>query len=92
MQAVKIVGKTIETNKRPKTALLLGNSAARGLAHIGVLKILEQQRIHIDMIVGSSMGAMIGGGGYASGLSAAQIEEIVCETKLNILFKGLERG
>ena len=91
MRPDKIVDKTIETNKRPKTALLLGNSAARGLAHIGVLKILEQQRIHIDMIAGSSMGAMIGGG-YASGLSAAQIEEIVCETKLNILFKGLERG
>ena len=79
MRPVKIVDKTIETNKRPKTALVLGSGAARGLAHIGVLKILEQQRIHIDMIVGSSMGAMIGGA-YASGLSAAQIEEIACET------------
>jgi NTE family protein len=65
--------------KRPKTALVLGSGAARSLAHIGVLKILEQQRIPIDMIVGSSMGALIGGA-YASGLSAAQIEEIACET------------
>ena len=62
MRPDKIVDKTIETNKRPKTALVLGSGAARGLAHIGVLKILEQQRIHIDMIAGSSMGAMIGGG------------------------------
>lgn len=79
MRAVKIVGKAIETKKRPKTALVLGSGAARGLAHIGVLKILEQQRIPIDMIVGSSMGALIGGA-YASGLNAAQIEEIACET------------
>lgn len=40
MQAHKINSKTIETKKRPKTALVLGSGAARGLAHIGVLKIL----------------------------------------------------
>lgn len=47
--------------KRPKIALALGGGAARGLAHLGVLRILEEERIPIDIIVGTSMGAMIGG-------------------------------
>ena len=74
MKSVKIAGKATETRKRPKTALVLGSGAARGLAHIGVLKILEQQRIPIDMIIGSSMGAMIGGA-YASGLARRRLKK-----------------
>ncbi len=62
-----------------KIALVLGSGAARGLAHIGVLKALEEASVPIDLIVGCSMGAMIGGA-YASGLSAEQIERIACET------------
>ncbi len=62
-----------------KIGLVLGSGAARGLAHIGVLKVLEKQKIPIDIIVGTSMGAMIGGV-YAAGLKASQIEEIACET------------
>ena len=64
---------------KPKTALVLGSGAARGLTHIGVLKTLEKNKIPIDIIVGTSMGAMIGGA-YAAGLSPEQIEEIACET------------
>ena len=62
-----------------KTALVLGSGAARGLAHIGVLKVLEKAGIKIDLIVGTSMGAMIGGA-YAAGLSAQKIEQVACET------------
>ncbi len=62
-----------------KVALVLGSGAARGLAHIGILKVLEQNKIPIHIVTGTSMGAMVGGA-YASGLNAAQIEEIACET------------
>ncbi len=63
----------------PKIALVLGSGAARGLAHIGILKVLEQNKIPIDIVTGTSIGAMIGGA-YASGLNPAQLEEIACET------------
>src|SRR5690606_4656822 len=45
---------------RPKVGLALGSGAARGLAHSGVLKVLEREGIPVDMIAGSSMGSMIG--------------------------------
>ena len=51
---------------QPKIGLVLSGGAARGLAHVGVLKALEEQGIHIDAIAGTSMGAVIGGL-YASG-------------------------
>lgn len=65
--------------RKPKIALVLGSGAARGLAHIGVLKVLEEKKIPVDMIVGTSMGALIAGA-YAAGLSATQMAEIACET------------
>jgi len=67
------------SDKNKKTALVLGGGAARGLAHIGVIKALEELHIPIDIIVGTSMGAMIGGA-YAAGLNAAQLQEIACKT------------
>lgn len=79
MENVKIIKGIKETRNRPKTALVLGSGAARGLAHIGVLKALTEHHIPIDIVVGSSMGAMIGGA-YAAGLSPEQIEEIACQT------------
>jgi NTE family protein len=47
--------------RRLKVGLALGGGAARGLAHLGVLKVLEAQRVPIDLIVGTSVGALIGG-------------------------------
>ncbi len=58
---------------RPKIGLVLSGGGARGFAHIGVLKILEQNRIPIDYIVGTSMGSIVGGL-YAIGLSPEEIE------------------
>ncbi|QXH45569.1 patatin-like phospholipase family protein [Pseudomonas xanthosomatis] len=60
---------------RPKVGLVLSGGAARGLAHIGVLKALEQQGVRIDAIAGTSMGAVIGGL-YASGYSVEELEKL----------------
>ena len=61
--------------KRPKICLVLSGGGARGAAHVGVLKVLEELRVPIDCIAGTSMGAMVGGA-YASGMSVAEMEEI----------------
>ncbi|MGB1257031.1 MAG: patatin-like phospholipase family protein [Thiolinea sp.] len=61
---------------RPKVGLVLGGGGAAGVAHVGVLKVLEEHNIPVDMIAGTSMGAIVGGL-YASGLSAAELEKTV---------------
>ena len=58
---------------RPRIALALAGGGARGGAHVGVLKVLEEMRIPVDCIAGTSMGALVGGG-YAAGMSASEIE------------------
>ena len=64
------------TGQRPRIGLVLAGGGAKGGAHVGVLKVLEEQRIRIDCIAGTSMGALIGAG-YAAGLPAADLEEFV---------------
>ena len=64
-----------ETPKPPKIGLALGGGFARGLAHIGVLKVLEEEKIPIDFIAGTSVGSVIGAA-YASGISAKELEEV----------------
>ena len=66
------------TSPTPKLGLALGSGAARGLAHIGVLKILEEAKIPIDIITGTSMGALIGPM-YASGVPVTQMEAVALE-------------
>ncbi len=58
---------------RPKIGLVLSGGGARGFAHIGVLKVLEENNVPIDYIVGTSMGSIIGGL-YAIGLTPEEIE------------------
>ncbi|MBR7196574.1 patatin-like phospholipase family protein [Pseudomonas sp. 14A] len=60
---------------RPKVGLVLSGGAARGLAHIGVLKALEEQGVKIDAIAGTSMGAVVGGL-YASGYKIDELEKL----------------
>ncbi|MEG2803680.1 patatin-like phospholipase family protein [Stenotrophomonas sp.] len=60
----------------PRTCLVLGGGGARGAAHIGVLKVLERERVPIDCIVGTSMGAVVGGL-YATGYTADEIEAVL---------------
>jgi NTE family protein len=61
---------------RPRICLVLSGGGARGIAHVGVLKVLEELKVPIDCIAGTSMGAVVGGL-YASGLTADEIEKIV---------------
>ena len=61
---------------RPRIGLVLSGGGARGLAHVGVLRVLEENRVPIDAIAGTSMGAVIGGL-YASGMTPAEIESLV---------------
>ena len=56
-------------------ALVLGSGGARGSAHVGVLKVLNEHGIHPDAIVGSSMGAEVGGA-YAAGVSVEDMAAI----------------
>ncbi|KAA6182058.1 BamA/TamA family outer membrane protein [Thiohalocapsa marina] len=70
---------------RPRVGLVLAGGGAKGSAHIGVLKVLEELRVPIDAIAGTSMGALVGGG-YAAGLSAAEMEQAVTSVDWNQLF------
>lgn len=65
-------------NDKPKIGLALGSGSARGLAHIGVLKALEENNIHADMISGSSAGALIGGL-YCSGIEPNMIKNLAIQ-------------
>ena len=68
-----------QEQKKPKIGLVLSGGGAKGFAHIGVLKVLEEAGIKIDYIGGTSMGAVVGGL-YASGYNAAQIDSIFQST------------
>jgi NTE family protein len=61
---------------RPKVGLVLSGGGARGLAHIGVLKVLREQRVPVDFIVATSMGSIVGGA-YAAGQTPAEMETLV---------------
>jgi NTE family protein len=69
----------------PDTCLVLSGGGARGMAHIGVIKVLERERIPVDCIVGTSMGAVVGSL-YASGLTADEIEARVRELDWTTMF------
>jgi len=60
---------------RPKVAVVLSGGGAKGFAHIGVLKVLEEEGIPIDMIVGTSIGSLVGGI-YSLGYTAKEMEDI----------------
>jgi NTE family protein len=61
---------------RPRIGLVLSGGGARGAAHVGVLKVLDEMRVPIDAIAGTSMGAVVGGL-YASGMTAEEIETLI---------------
>jgi NTE family protein len=64
----------------PKIGIALGGGFARGIAHIGVLKVLEEENVPITCIAGTSVGALIGAI-YCAGASAAEMEEIACRVR-----------
>src|SRR5678815_4359185 len=61
---------------RPKLGLVLEGGGALGLAHIGVIQWLEEHRIPVNYVAGTSMGGLVGGI-YATGYSAAEVKELV---------------
>ena len=71
---------------RPRIGLVLSGGGARGVAHIGVIKVLEEMKIPIDYVAGTSMGAIVGGL-YASGYSPAEMEKIVTGIEWDNAFK-----
>ncbi|NJW52887.1 patatin-like phospholipase family protein [Salinimicrobium oceani] len=70
----------------PKVGLVLSGGGAKGLAHIGVLKVLEEAGVRVDYIGGTSMGAIIGAL-YSAGYTAHQLDSIFQETNFNILIQ-----
>jgi NTE family protein len=69
---------------RPRIGLVLSGGGARGAAHIGVLKVLEELRVPIDVIAGTSMGSIVGGS-YASGQTVANMTRDVANIKTDML-------
>jgi NTE family protein len=72
--------------RRKRIGLALGAGGARGIAHLGVLRVFDEESIPIDMIVGSSIGALVGGA-YASGLDTYEIEAKLEEFLKSPLFQ-----
>ncbi|MBU0720107.1 patatin-like phospholipase family protein [bacterium] len=73
---VAVLASCLLAEGRPKIALVLSGGGARGGAHVGVLKVLQENKIPIDMIVGTSMGSFVGGL-YASGRTPDEIEQML---------------
>jgi NTE family protein len=74
----ELSGKTLTPESPPRVPLIgvaLGGGFARGIAHVGVLKVLEEEGIPVRLLTGTSVGALIGAS-YCSGLSAADLEEV----------------
>jgi NTE family protein len=71
---------------RPKVGLVLGGGGARGAAHIGVLEVLEQLRIPVDCVAGTSMGALVAGA-WAAGLSPAEMRQELAQADWGDLFQ-----
>ena len=78
--------KSFRSVRRPRVALVLSGGGARGTAAIGVLRVFERNHIPIDLIVGTSMGSVIGGL-YAMGYSADQLQRLVDTTNWDDLLK-----
>ncbi|UCH48922.1 MAG: patatin-like phospholipase family protein [Betaproteobacteria bacterium] len=72
-------------NDRPRVALVLSGGGARGLAHVGVLQVLDQLRVPVDCVVGTSMGALVGGA-YAAGVEPETMRKLLETTDIDALF------
>ena len=70
--------------KAPSIGLALGGGFARGIAHVGVLKVLEEERIPIDFVAGTSVGALIGAA-YCSGVSPSELEAVASRVRFRDL-------
>ncbi|MFG6415355.1 patatin-like phospholipase family protein [Roseateles sp. DC23W] len=76
--------------QRPKVGLVLSGGGARGAAHLGVLKVLEELRVPVDVVVGTSAGAIVGAA-YASGMPLRAIEKEMSGLRTASLFRDVAR-
>ena len=76
----------VRVKDRPTIGLALGGGGARGYAHLGVIKKLEEMRIPYDYIAGTSMGSIVGGF-LATGMESAEMTRVVSEADWDDLFK-----
>ncbi len=81
---------TVATATRPRIGLVLAGGGAKGGAHVGVLKVLEEQHVPIDCIAGTSMGALVGAG-YAAGMPAADLEKFITGINWDRVVGGIGR-
>ena len=70
---------------RPRVGVAFGGGSARGLAHIGVVRWLEEHHVPIDVAAGTSMGGLVGGG-FAAGMSAEELRALIAATDWDALF------
>jgi len=78
---------TREAAPRPRVCLVLSGGGALGIAHAGVIKVLEELRVPVDCVAGTSMGAIVGGL-YASGYSPAELEDLALHTDWRDVLSG----
>jgi NTE family protein len=85
-EAMTAVGAAAAAPGRARIGLVLSGGGARGAAHVGVIRALEQLHVPIDAVAGTSMGAVVGGL-YAAGLSGEEIEEVFRRLEWQDLFR-----
>ena len=83
-------GSADPSRRRPRIGLVLAGGGAKGGAHVGVLKVLEEHRVPIDCIAGTSVGALVGAG-YAAGLPAAELESFLTGIDWDAVVGGVGR-
>lgn len=86
-----LIGKTVFTQEDKRIGLVLSGGTARGLAHVGILKVLEEEKVPVEYVTGTSMGSIIGGL-YSVGYTPDEIEKIASEMDWLALFNdSIER-
>ncbi len=72
-------------SRRPKIGLVLGGGGARGIAHVGIIKVLEENHIPVDCIVGTSIGSLVGAS-YAVGSTPDEMRKVISEANWSNMF------
>ena len=85
LPATVIRAQTPSTTPRPRIGVALGGGSARGIAHVGVLRWLEEHHIPVDVVSGTSMGGLIGGS-YATGMTPDEVEAMLGNIDWNAMF------
>ncbi|HOS98369.1 MAG TPA: patatin-like phospholipase family protein, partial [Deltaproteobacteria bacterium] len=80
-----VLGAQEQPGERPRVGVVLSGGGARGAAHVGVLRVLEEMRVPVDCIAGTSMGAIVGGL-YAMGMPLDEIERITTQVDWQEIF------